>query len=178
MHSHHGHVLLHVIYCMSAGLIWFQIDWSKLCSTNSLCNMSKDKLSSHYLVDILVFFVKSCHPHWMFESLCCISPQLHHYIVIKENHIFSKLRVDWHFNGASILFLGCCHAWDNLVTMGVIVMIQFHSVNCLVRHSVAGYQRISKVLTFSPWKTPFSSLSWLKIVGLNFNSSVSQGFGA
>lgn len=47
-----------VVQFMSELQICFQIDGPKQSGTNSLCNMSKDKLVGNYLIDILFYLRK------------------------------------------------------------------------------------------------------------------------
>lgn len=50
----------------------------------------------------------------------------------------------------TVFFVGCCHVLDNLVTVAVIVLIQFQSVNHSVRQSTAGFQRHQMKYKLSP----------------------------
>lgn len=109
--SHKDHVLLHVIRCMSAGLIWFQIGWSKVCSTNSLCNMSKDKLASNYLVGILFFCVTSVKS----RLNCCITEDIGYIfitVIFWKQHIFLKFpQLTFHWSQCFIFGMLSCVKW-------------------------------------------------------------------
>lgn len=154
---------------MSAGLVWLQIHWSKVCSTNSLCNMSKDKLASNYLADILFIFTNA----WMAVLQRTSVTFLHSCTLIlsflKTSHFLKVSSIDilmmpvFYFRSAVMcemtLWLWLLLSWFN--SSQKMRGIQWQDIK----------DTKNKILTFSPWKTWFCSLIWLKIVGLHFNSS-------
>lgn len=133
-------MLLHVIYCMSVRLIWFQNDWSKLCSTNSFCNMSK---AGNYLQAILFSWIIK-RQQCAFLNTDIIVTQIASVATLRSyTLILPNIIIRLPLNGASgffpFVFVMGCHVLVDLVTETVIVLIELQSVN--QRHSLAGYQR-------------------------------------